>query len=58
MFEAEECRKRGAQKLASAALNPKHKRKLIDAAQAWFLLADNVKRLEESFRYKRMVTKP
>jgi hypothetical protein len=47
MSVAEECRIRAQQKLAQAEREPRHSRKLIDAAQAWLLLADNLKRVED-----------
>jgi hypothetical protein len=44
---AEECRKRAQEKIAQAEREPRHSRRLIDAAQAWILLARNLKRVED-----------
>jgi hypothetical protein len=46
MLTAEECRKRVQEKLDQAEREPRHRRKLIDAAQAWLLLANGLKRVE------------
>jgi hypothetical protein len=46
MFTPAECRARSEQKLKQAECNPRHRRRLIGAAQAWLILADREERLE------------
>jgi len=43
---AAECRKRAAQKLEQAEREPRHRRKLVAAAQAWLLLANGLRQIE------------
>jgi hypothetical protein len=40
------CRKRAEQKLALAESDPRHYRRLINAAQSWLLLASGIRQLE------------
>jgi len=47
MSGAAECQKRGAQKMEQAEQEPRHRRKLMAAAQAWLLLASRLRQLEE-----------
>jgi len=53
MHSAAECRKRAAQKRTQAESDPRHKRKLIAAAQAWLLLAGNIMQIEKLIRHRR-----
>ena len=46
MFTSAECRARAEQKLKQAERAPRHRRRLINAAQAWLILADREERLE------------
>ena len=46
MLGATECRKRAQQKLAQAEREPRHSRKLLHAAQAWLLLANNIEQVQ------------
>jgi hypothetical protein len=46
MFTSAECRDRAEQKLQQAERDPRHRMRLIDAAQAWLILADREERLE------------
>jgi hypothetical protein len=41
-----QCRERAKQKLAQAERDKRHSRRLIDAAQAWLLIASNLRRME------------
>jgi hypothetical protein len=50
MYSSAECRERAEQKLAQADRDPRHRRRLIEAAQAWLLLASRTRRLEASVR--------
>ena len=47
------CREHAALKLVQAERDPRHKRKLIDAAQAWLLLASRLEELEQSMHHRR-----
>jgi hypothetical protein len=40
------CQKRAEQKLALAESDPRHYRRLINAAQSWLLLASGIRQLE------------
>jgi hypothetical protein len=53
MLTAEECRKRVQEKLDQAEQEPHHRRKLIDAAQAWLLLANGLERVESCLLLER-----
>jgi hypothetical protein len=46
MFTSADCRARAEQKLKLAKSNPRHRRKLMSAAQAWLILADKEEQLE------------
>jgi hypothetical protein len=46
MFTSAECRARAEQKLKQAECDPRHRRRLINAAQAWLILADREERFE------------
>jgi hypothetical protein len=53
MYSSAECRERAEQKLAESERDPRHRKRLIDAAQAWLVLASRMKRLEADFRVPR-----
>lgn len=42
MFSANQCRAKALEKLGLARTNPQHRRRFIDAADAWFLLANRL----------------
>ena len=42
MFTVDECRAKAAEKLAQAEREPRHRRKLQNAAQAWLFLASKI----------------
>jgi hypothetical protein len=46
MFTSAECRAKAEEKLAQAERDHRHSRRLIDAAEAWLFLADQIRRLE------------
>lgn len=46
MWTSVECRARAEQKLMQAELDTRHRRRLLDAAQAWLILASRTRRLE------------
>ena len=46
MFTSAECRARAEQKLKQAEGDPRHRRRLINAAHAWLILANQEERLE------------
>lgn len=48
MFTVAECQKRAALKLEQAEREPRHRRKLVAAAQAWLLLASRLGQDEEA----------
>jgi hypothetical protein len=48
MFTSAECRTRAELKLAQAEADPRHRGRLINAAQAWLLLASQLRRVELS----------
>jgi hypothetical protein len=45
-FTSAQCRGRAQEKLAQAERDPQHSKRLTDAAQAWLLLASNLRREE------------
>ena len=53
MFTSAECRARAEQKLKQAERDPRHRRRLINAAQAWHILADREERLEDNSNLQR-----
>ena len=53
MLTSAECRARAEQKLAQAERDERHSRRLINAAQAWLILASQMKRLEVNVRTLR-----
>ena len=46
MFTSAECRAQAEQKRAQAERDEPHRRRLITAAEAWLLLADQLRRAE------------
>ena len=50
MFTSSECRAQAEEKIAQAECEPKNKRRLLTAAQAWLTLADQMQRLEGPVR--------
>jgi hypothetical protein len=50
MLTSAECRQRAEQKLAEAALHPRHERRLRSAAEGWLNLADVMARVEASLK--------
>jgi hypothetical protein len=46
MFTSAECRARAEQKLKLAERDPRHRRRLVRASEAWLILADREERLE------------
>jgi hypothetical protein len=53
MYSSAECRARAEQKLAQAECDPRRRRSLIEAGQAWLILASQTRRLEVSLRVPR-----
>jgi hypothetical protein len=49
MFTSAECRAHAEQKLAQAEHDQEHRRRLITAAEAWLILASQLRRLESNF---------
>jgi hypothetical protein len=47
MFTIAECRAHAEEKLAQADHDPRHRRRLIAAAEAWLLLAGQLRRKEK-----------
>lgn len=45
-FDPQKCRERAAEKLAEAANGPQRRERLIEAAEAWLLLAQKLSDLE------------
>jgi hypothetical protein len=45
-FTSAKCRGRAQEKLDQAERDPQHSKKLTDAAEAWLLLANNLRREE------------
>jgi hypothetical protein len=43
MFTIVECKAKAAEKLAQAERDPRHRRKLLNAAKAWLILASRIK---------------
>jgi hypothetical protein len=58
MFTSAECRDRAEQKLKQAEHDPRHRRRLIRAAQAWLILADKEERLEAVSNLHRKSAEP
>ena len=50
MSEAAKCRKRAYEILAQAERDPRHRRKLIAAAESWLALASGLRRIEKSLQ--------
>jgi hypothetical protein len=46
MFTSADCRSHAEQKLAQAEHDQQHRKRLITAAEAWLILASQVRRLE------------
>jgi hypothetical protein len=46
MLTSAECRAHAEEKLAQAERDDRHRRRLVTAAEAWLVLANQVKRLE------------
>jgi hypothetical protein len=53
MYSSAECRAQAEQKMAQAERDPRRRRNLIEAAQAWLILASQTRRLEASLRVPR-----
>ena len=50
MLTSAECRVHAEQKLAQAEHDDRHRRRLITAAEAWLILAGQMRRVEASVR--------
>ena len=50
MFTSAECRVQAEQKLAQAERDDRHRKRLITAAEAWLILASQMRRLEAQLR--------
>jgi len=50
MLTSAECRAQAEQKLAQAECDDRHRRRLITAAEAWLILASQMRRVEASVR--------
>jgi hypothetical protein len=48
MLTSVQCQERADQKIAEAELKPRHKKRLLTAAQGWLALAEMMRRLEDS----------
>lgn len=48
MFTSSECRAHAEEKLAQAERDYRHRKRLIRAAEGWFLLASQLRRIEAS----------
>jgi hypothetical protein len=46
MFTSAECRAQAEEKFAAAENNPRHRRRLLTAAEAWLHLADKIRLAE------------
>ena len=46
VYTSAECRIRAEQKIAEAERNPRHRRRLLNAAEAWLLLASQTRKVE------------
>jgi hypothetical protein len=53
MFTSAECRARAEQKLKQAECDTRHRKRLIEAAQAWLFLAGQERRMEANFKIPR-----
>jgi hypothetical protein len=58
MFTANQCRAKALEKLGLARTNPQHRRRFIQAADAWFLLADRLQVGEAIMENARAVGAP
>jgi hypothetical protein len=47
MFTSAECRAHGEEKLAAAEDNPRNRKRLLTAAEAWLYLADKIALAEQ-----------
>jgi hypothetical protein len=56
MFTSAECRAQAEQKLAQAEHDVQHRRRLITAAEAWLLLADQLGRAEAALTNDEVVS--
>lgn len=52
MFTIAQCRAKAAQKLERAESNPRHRRSLTTAAEAWLLLADRLEEIDSAMAGK------
>jgi hypothetical protein len=50
MFSSAECRARAEEKLAQAERDDEHRKRLITAAEAWLILASQMRRLEAQLK--------
>jgi hypothetical protein len=50
MFTSAECRVKAEQKLEQAKRDDRHRKRLITAAEAWLILASQMRRLEAQLR--------
>jgi hypothetical protein len=48
MFTSAECREYAKEKIAQAEREPRHRERLLTAAQAWLILAGQMRQLETS----------
>jgi hypothetical protein len=46
MLTSIECRSQGEEKITQAEREPRHRTRLLNAAQAWLILAGQMRRLE------------
>jgi hypothetical protein len=53
MYTSAECRAQAEEKLTQAKYDDRHRNRLITAAEAWLLLASQLRRIELSFVPKR-----
>jgi hypothetical protein len=57
MFTSAECRAFAEQKIAEADRNERHRIRFINAAQAWLILASQLRRIEASYTPDASLTK-
>jgi hypothetical protein len=50
MFSSAECRAHAEEKLAQAERDDEHRKRLITAAEAWLILASQMRRLEAQLK--------
>jgi len=50
MFSSSECRVQAAEKIAQAEREPQNQERLRTAAEAWLVLANQIRRIEASIR--------